>query len=139
MVKKQRKRVLNYSMFISGLITVISGIMLQIGYHIGNPSLSIKQTKQLWHLHYNSWQNIHIIAALLFLILCGVHIFIHKKIYKIIFQRGLYKRNWQVIILSFLFIISVLTALSPWNMIEIHDKVSILLIVFLVLHLAKRL
>ncbi|HEX3008207.1 MAG TPA: hypothetical protein VHO90_11405, partial [Bacteroidales bacterium] len=63
-----------------------------------------------------------------------------------------FAKNLQPIILSVLFIIVALTGLIPWIvtlwgnhnhsrlfLIEIHDKLAIVLTVYLVLHVAKRL
>jgi len=61
------------------------------------------------------------------------------------------RKNLQVIILTVLFILVALTGLIPWfidlsgtingfrvGLIEIHDKLTLVLIIFLVLHFVKR-
>jgi hypothetical protein len=66
--------------------------------------------------------------------------------------KKLLTRNSQVIILSVLFILVAITGFTPWfihllkgdemvrkTFIEIHDKLALLLSVFLLLHIAKRL
>jgi len=73
------------------------------------------------------------------------------KWYKNVLLKKLLTKNRQVILLSVIFIVTALTGFIPWllqsgdvsdipqrGLIEIHDKMGIVFIVFLVLHVSKR-
>lgn len=80
------------------------------------------------------------------------HIVHHWIWYKTIIKKNLITKNKQVVILSTLFIFVAITGYMPWIIdltgndeivrkffLEIHDKLTIILFVFLILHVAKRL
>jgi hypothetical protein len=79
------------------------------------------------------------------------HTYVHRKWYKGVITKHLIGKNKQVIILSVLFLLVAVTGLISWFIdlsggnsifrmlfIEIHDKLTLILIVFLVLHFIKR-
>ena len=145
------KKVLNYSLLVSGLATCLSGVMMQIGYHIGVADRAIVFYKQVWGLIYPQWQTLHQVTTTLFFVLSAIHVYRHRKCYVGVLRKHLFKRNQEVIIFSVLFLISALLGFLPWMisaseahhsirhlLIEIHDKISIVLIVFIVLHVKKR-
>jgi uncharacterized membrane protein (DUF485 family) len=81
-----------------------------------------------------------------------MHIYQHWNWYKAVVRKRLFTKNIQVIILSLLFALVAITGFVPWlidllngddmlrqGIIEIHDKFALILSVFLILHIAKRL
>jgi hypothetical protein len=81
-----------------------------------------------------------------------VHIYLHINWYKAVITGKVFRKNRQVLIWSALFIFTAFSGLIPWfvdlfagsgdarlGLIEIHDKLALVLIIYLVLHLAKQL
>ena len=144
------KKVLNYSLFVSGFTTCLSGVVMQIGYHIGVADRTTVFYKPIWGMIYPEWQLCHQVVATVFFILCAIHIYRHRKWYKGVIERRIFKRNREVLIFSALFAVSAILGFLPWiinngetqmlrhTLIEIHDKVSVVLIIFIVLHVMKR-
>jgi hypothetical protein len=158
----------NNLLLLSGIITALSGLVIQIGYHMGGEhgpvaygadphSSGIQQTRVIdpdeivWGINYTSWSLIHKVAIVLFLILVIYHFCVHWKWYKNVFAKHLLRKNRQVIVLSALFLLVALTGLIPWLihlsgndngfrmiLIEIHDKVALLLIIYMFLHISHR-
>jgi hypothetical protein len=80
------------------------------------------------------------------------HVYSHWKWYKGVITKKLIAKNQQVLILSFLFVVVAITGLTPWFInllngdemqrkifIEIHDKITLILAIYLILHIIKRL
>jgi Pyruvate/2-oxoacid:ferredoxin oxidoreductase delta subunit len=158
----------NNLLLIFGTSMIVSGFVLQLGFHVGSknknherglhsPSKEFEQIREIdpndlvWGINYISWSAIHKIAIVFFSLLMIYHVVVHWKWYKGVFHNHLINRNRQVIILSILFILVALTGLVPWFiklsgdngivrlvLIEIHDKLSIILTVYLVLHVIGR-
>jgi hypothetical protein len=163
------KFVVNNLLIVSGVATVISGFVLQLGFHIGSggrheppaeqlqnaavePLRAIETTHTVWGLDYISWTVVHKTVIVLLSILMVYHLASHWKWYKAVFIRCLIGKTRQVIILSVLFVAVAFTGLAPWLvdlsgncnsfrffLIEIHDKLTLLLTIFLILHIVKRL
>jgi hypothetical protein len=172
--EKQRKRIfnnflINNLLIVSGLVTIFSGLVLQIGFHMGEHDeqtgdLAVQsraiQYEQLREIdtnkivcafNYPSWSAIHKFVTVTFFLLMVYHTYVHWKWYKIVFTKHLIGKNRQVIILSVLFLLVAVTGFIPWLIdlsgsisiirmlfIEIHDKLTFILIFFLVLHFIKK-
>jgi len=80
------------------------------------------------------------------------HVYLHWKWYKGVLTNKLISKNQQVLILSLLFVLVAVSGLTSWFIdllngdelirkvfIEIHDKLTLILSVYLVLHIIKRL
>ncbi|HPT20645.1 MAG TPA: hypothetical protein PLR88_01755 [Bacteroidales bacterium] len=158
----------NNSLLLSGIAMIISGFVLQLGFHIDSANrhhettlhsqtINIEQLREInqgltvWGVNYVSWSAIHKVTIVLFLLFMIYHFIVHWRWYKEVFTRHLVRRNKQVITLSSLFVMVVLTGLIPWFidlsgtrnlfrlfLIEIHDKLAILLTVYLFLHIQGR-
>jgi 2-oxoglutarate ferredoxin oxidoreductase subunit delta len=102
-------------------------------------------------LSYSDWSTIHKCIIVFFSLLMVYHTYIHWKWYKVVVTKHLIGKNRQVIILSVLFLLVAATGFIAWFIdlsgsssiiprlfIEIHDKLTLILIVFLVLHFVKR-
>lgn len=138
-------------LIISGFTMIFSGLLIQVKYHIGNQA-NLKASDIVFGLNYEGWSVIHKISVVLFSALMIYHFYQHWKWYKIVFVKKLITKNRQVLILSLLFILVAITGLTPWiidllkgddmlrkGFIEIHDKLAILLSVYLIMHIIKRL
>ena len=144
------KKVLNYSLLTTGVATCLTGVLMQIGYHIGVDDRTTMINHQMGGLIYPQWQLFHQVAASVFFVLCLIHIYRHRKWYKGVIMHKRFKRNRELITFSILFALSAILGFWPWlynngeaqtlrhTLIEIHDKVSIVLIFFIVLHIVKR-
>ena len=160
--------IINNLLLVVGLAMMFSGLVLQIGFHMGEHQVdapivqpqsiqyeqlrAIDITKIVCGFNYPDWSAIHKVVIVLFFLLMLYHAYVHWKWYKGVISKHLIGRNRQVIILSVLFLLVAVTGLIPWvidltggsetlrmHFIEIHDKITLILIVFLILHIIKRL
>ena len=112
----------------------------------------IDTIKTVWGLNYSGWSTTHKWIIFLFSLLMVYHIYDHWKWYKVVITKHLAGKNKQVITLSVLFLLVAITGLVPWmidlsgssNMlriflIEIHDKLALILFVYLALHVIRRM
>jgi len=103
-------------------------------------------------INKEGWSDIHKISILVLSALMIYHIYQHWKWYKIVIKKELISKNRQVIILSAFFVLVAITGFVPWFVdllkgdgmlrkvfIEIHDKLALILSVYLILHIIKRL
>ncbi len=143
--------ILNLGLLISGIATVFSGLLIQVNYHMGNHG-NIEVNDCVIGISYNGWSTIHKIAIVVFTLLITYHIYHHRQWYRVVVKKKLFARNKQVIILSVLFVLVAITGFTPWFIdllnvdemlrkviIEIHDKLAIIIAVYLTLHIIKRL
>jgi ferredoxin len=111
----------------------------------------IDTNKIVCGLNYSDWSAAHKTVIVLFSLLMIFHTYVHWKWYKRVITKHLLGKNKQVIMLSVLFLSVAVTGLVPWIIdltgsssflkilfIEIHDKLTFVLIVFFVLHFIKR-
>jgi len=119
---------------------IVSGLVLQLGFHIGGSggqhehAIGIDPLNTVWGIIYTDWSTIHKIVVVLFSLLMIFHI-----------------KNKQVKTLSILFLLVAITGFVPWLIdlsgssgtlrlffIEIHDKIALILVIYLILHIIKR-
>jgi len=165
--KTLRRFIINNLLLLGALITVVSGLILQLGFHMGNhqrkdlsfhsESMAYEQVreidpnKEVWGFSYSDWSTIHKTVIIIFSVLMIYHFCIHWKWYKGVFTKHLLGKNQQVIVLTILFLIVAITGIVPWIIdltggtvnsrtlfIEIHDKITFVLIVYFILHIIKR-
>ena len=111
----------------------------------------IDTTKVVCGFNYPVWSAIHKFVSIFFSFLMLAHTYIHWKWYKVVTTKHLIRKNKQVIISLVLFILVAVTGFVPWFInlsggniiirmffIETHDKLTFILIFFLILHFAKR-
>ncbi len=141
----------NLGLLLSGIATVFSGLLIQVNYHMGQHG-NIDINNEIYGISYNGWSDFHKISIVLLSALMIVHIYRHWKWYTTVIRKKLKTKNRQVITLSALFLLVAVTGFTPWFIdllkgdvllrklfIEIHDKLAILLSVYLILHIIKRL
>ncbi len=172
---KQMRRILNRFLInnlllIFGMMTIFSGLALQLGFHMGgeegrhggghglrSQSITYEQVREIdpnkivLGFNYSDWSTIHRISIVTLTLFMIYHIYSHWKWYKGIISKHLIGKNVQVVTLSALFLLTAVTGLVPWFIdlsgstsilrlifIEIHDKLTFILIIYLVLHVVKR-
>lgn len=151
MKKYTRSFIINLGLLISGLLTTFSGMLIQIQYHLGNPGNESANGCVLG-INYSGWSGIHKIAIIMISILIVFHISLHWKWYKTVIAKRLLNKNRQIITLTIIFVSVAVTGFVPWIIdllessqtvrkafIEIHDKLAIILSIYLILHVFKRL
>jgi len=151
MKKDVNKFVINLGLLIFGIATVFSGMLIQVKYHMGNHG-AIPTNEIVLGIGYHSWSLIHKVSIVALSLLMICHVYFHWKWYKIVITKKLISKNQQVLVLSLLFLIVAVTGLTPWFIdllngnemqrkifIEIHDKITLILMIYLILHVAKRL
>jgi 2-oxoglutarate ferredoxin oxidoreductase subunit delta len=142
---------MNVGLLLSGLFMAVSGIVIQFNYHMGQHG-EIDLSRIVWGFDYFGWSDIHKIAVVFLSVLMVFHFKMHSEWYNTVFKKNLVSRNKQVIILSIVFILVAVTGYIPWFIkisggqeltrkvfIEIHDKLALILFVYLVLHVSNRL
>jgi len=141
----------NLGLLIFGIITVFSGMLIQIKYHMGNHG-NIAINDFVLGLNYHDWCVVHKISIVVLSLFAIYHIYQHWKWYKAVISKRLFAKNQQVLIFSLLFVLVAITGLTPWFIdllkgnellrkvfIEIHDKLAIILVVYLILHVIRRM
>ncbi|WP_320019538.1 DUF4405 domain-containing protein [Labilibaculum manganireducens] len=142
---------INLGLLLLGLIMVFSGLLIQIKYHIGNHD-GIDIIKSVWGLSHSEWLIIHKISVIIFSFFLVYHINLHWRWFKAVVKKNLIAKNRHVITLSILFLLVALTGFLPWlikltggdesilnTFIEIHDKIALILLVYLALHISSRI
>ncbi len=149
MNKKVNSLIINLGLLISGLVTIFSGLLIQVKYHIGNHGNA--ELRNFLGLSYKSWTDIHKVSIVIFTMTMIFHIYLHWKWYKAVILKRLIKKNQQVIVLSVLFFFVSISGLIPWfidlvngnqvlrkSIIEVHDKLAIIFSIYLILHIINR-
>ncbi len=135
--KRLYRRLINVGLLPIGLIVSISGLFIQIHYHIQNSS----------SIGYNTWANIHKWASLLFTILIVFHIILHAKWYNNVIEKHLIKKNKITLYLTAITLVAALLGFAACIatdfdtrhvLIEIHDKTAMLFFVLLLIHVLKK-
>lgn len=143
--------IINLGLIVFGIATVFSGMLIQIKYHMGNQG-NIAINDYALGINYQSWSAIHKVSIVILSLLMIYHVKYHWKWYKGVISKKLIAKNQQVLTLALLFVLVAITGLIPWFIdllkgdemlrkvfIEIHDKFAIILSIYLILHIIKRL
>lgn len=140
--------VLNVVLLASGILCAGSGLLLQLHYHVGGGS-RLPPGDIFWGQSYSFWSLFHIINSILLLAAVLLHTKRHLKIYKNLLAKRRFGNHRELLLFTFTFATAAILGMAAWTMsafshfirhsfIEVHDKVSLLLIVFLVLHIWRR-
>ena len=143
--------IINIVLLITGILAAFSGLLIQFSYHMGQHG-KIDFNKLVLDVNYSGWSNIHKIAILSLTVFMVFHFIQHWSWFKTIIKKNLIQKNKQVFLLSTVFILVAITGYIPWMVdltgndeitrkifLEIHDKLTIILFVFLLLHVSKRI
>jgi hypothetical protein len=111
---------INNLLLLFGVAMIVSGLAIQIGFHMGSSDEQKKHEIQshtehyeqirgfdklntVWGINYSNWSTIHKFAIVFFSGLMIYHILIHWKWYKVVVSKHLINKNIQMITLSILF------------------------------------
>jgi len=143
--------IVNLGLFVFGIASAFSGMLMQVKYHIGNHGTSAINDF-VFGINYHGWSVVHKILIVVLSLLLIYHILQHWKWYKAVITKRLFAKNQQVLIFSLLFVVVAITGITPWFIgllkgdeiqrkafIEIHDKFAIILTIYLILHIFKRM
>lgn len=135
------------SLFSGGSIMVFSGLSIQAAYHMEG----LPPAERVLGMVYSNWSDIHIFSSVSVAVIMIFHIIQHWKWYKIVVKKRLFSKNQQVLMLTLIFLIVAIIGLIPWMIdinhgdqnlrkaiIEVHDKIAIVLFIYLILHVVKR-
>ena len=141
----------NTALLLAALVMMFSGLLIQIKYHMEGHGV-INTHKTVMGLVYFVWSGIHTISSVLVSVFMVFHITRHWKWYKTIVRKKLFRKNKQVLILTLVFTSVAISGFIPLiiklssgdqilrkTCIEIHDKLALILSVYLILHISKRL
>jgi cation transport ATPase len=129
------------------LLLSFSGLLMQMNYHMGHHPESLL----CMGMNKEGWLWLHKIVSLLFVVLAGYHIYQRRKWLLRFLKRNKNQQKQKVktnsLWLSLLFVPASITAFISWfiltdphsdkALIEIHDKLGILITVFLIIHLLQ--
>jgi hypothetical protein len=140
----------NLGLLLTGSVMALSGLIIQLNYHMGRHG-TIDQTCSVFGMTYTSWSDTHLVSIVIVSFLAVIHINLHRKWYNRTIQKKLHAGNRLLITLTFVFIAVVATGYIPLFIgvsggsevirkyfIEIHDKIALVLFIFLIVHIAKR-
>ncbi|HUX55138.1 MAG TPA: DUF4405 domain-containing protein [Williamwhitmania sp.] len=140
----------NLGLLFSSLIMVFSGLLIQVKYHMGNHG-DIAINDHALGISYSGWSSIHKVSIIILSLFMVFHIVLHWKWYSMVIRKKLIAKNIQLITLTILFTLVAITGYIPWlirimdgdevtrkTFIEIHDKLALILVIYLVLHIIKR-
>jgi hypothetical protein len=142
---------INLVLFLVGLAMVFSGILLQLVYHMGHHG-GIDTNHSVLGLNYFNWSDIHKYSILILSLALVFHVTLHWKWYKTVLKKKrLVLRNQQAIILTIVFLSVAISGYIPWfiklgggseldrkALIEVHDKITWVLLIYLIFHVCKR-
>jgi Domain of unknown function (DUF4405) len=142
---------INLGLLLAGSTMIFSGILIQFGYHHGHHG-KIDTSHSVLGLNYFNWADFHKISIILVSIGMVFHIIRHWKWYKTVLRKKkLIAKNRQAITLTTVFIFVAITGYLSWFIklsggsdwspkffIEIHDKITWVLFLYLILHVSKK-
>jgi hypothetical protein len=140
----------NLGLLFIGSAMVISGVLIQFKYHMGHHG-EIDTGFLVLGISYFGWSYIHKASIIALSILMILHVTLDWKWYVTVAKKRMLARNKQVITLIVIFGIVAFTGYIPWFiklaggsevtrefLIEIHDKMALVLCVYLFMHVVKR-
>lgn len=151
MKKLIKSYITNVGLLISASAMVFSGLLIQFRYHMGNHG-SIDTSNNVLELNYQVWSSLHKYASTIYSIFMISHFALHWLWYKAVLSKGMLSKHKEVAGLTIIFILVALTGLIPWIIhisqgdeflrkafMEVHDKLALILFIYLTLHITKRL
>jgi hypothetical protein len=140
----------NLGLIAAACVVAFTGFAIQVGYHMGHQG-SIDDSRVVIGMTYSDWSAAHKLAVIVLSILVIVHIVRHWTRYKTMVRKKLYGRNKTTVALTLLFVAVAVTGYIPWLIdlvgghaaarkvfIEIHDKITLILCLYFVIHTAQK-
>jgi hypothetical protein len=142
--------IVNLGLLCFALVMAFSGLLIQIAYHMGHHG-NISINNNVLALGYYNWSVVHKLSAVIVILLMIIHMALHWKVQIAVFRRKPSAKSIQLTILSVVFVLVAITGFLPWfihlakgvevlrkTFIEVHDKLAIVLVIYLILHVIKR-
>ena len=83
---------INLGLLFFGLVMALSGLLVQIKYHIGNHG-GFDINKGVWGLGHTEWSMVHKISVIIFSFLMVYHIILHWRWFKAVITKNLIAKN----------------------------------------------
>jgi hypothetical protein len=131
------------------VILAITGLALQVNYHMRG----VPYGYQIMGLNRHGWLMLHKLSAVMSLTGITAHCLLHRKYITATTGRIIARRSFSKVLVSYhlfiLYALSALTALLSWifsgpghggrsHLVEIHDKLTLLLIILAAAHIISR-
>lgn len=142
--------VTNATLLLAGSILASSGLLLQAIYHVGQ-GRSDKHLRT-FGMDYWAWSDLHVVAMAVVSLVMIIHVTLHWTWYATVIRRRLFARNRLVLTLTLVFVVVALTGYAPWlirltggaelarrAVVEVHDKIALVLCVYLGIHTFRNL
>lgn len=122
------------------LLLIITGLFM-LAYHSGKP-----YPEAIIGKNGNFWLSVHQVLAFISFVMIAVHLYLHFSWIKKLFS-GKLKNKYRIrnLALFILFFATTLTSVLPWLilgesdfatlLLGLHNKIGLLLIIFLIIHL----
>jgi hypothetical protein len=141
------RRSINVSLLIAGTASLVSGFLIQATYHMGHGTWA---GRPVWGWTYPTWALFHQISSAMLLAFATWHLSLNRKpLFAILKRNHAWRRLGPILFAAFA--AAVTTALLAWiaavasgnffaerALVEIHDKVVILMSVLLAVHVWQR-
>jgi hypothetical protein len=140
------RSLLNLGLLLFGLASAASGLTLQIKYHMHHQA---RVAAAGWD--YPSWSLLHKVTSAGLLALVAIHLWVNWKWLRGTWSKGLLQKHRQLVTMSLVFLTAALMGMGAWALdalgvgpqaerivVEIHDKVTLFLVVYLMLHVWSR-
>jgi len=149
MNKSNHNFIIDIILFFNGILLSFSGLIISAKYHAEHLPKDVKY----FIFNYYSWSFFHKVMSVVCFFLVCYHLYLHKTwVLKNLISRDTVKK--KSIFPIIVFFIGALTGFIPWiismsiifsenihlrrTIIEIHDKLGIILIILLIFHLTQK-
>jgi hypothetical protein len=140
----------NLGLLLAGAAMAFTGLLIQFKFHMGHHGRSDANAVVLG-LDHSGWSSAHRIAIVAISVLAIVHIVLHWNWYGTVLRKRLFSKNRLAVTLTIVFILAAITGYAPWlaglvgasavarrGLVEVHDKLALVLFGCLLIHVAKR-
>lgn len=127
------------TLLLSTMVLIFTGLSIQIRYHMGNHS-HIEASDTFIGMGYHTWSLMHKTVSVIFAVMVIIHIYLQRKFLK-------HNRKTAIILIL---AITALTGFLAWccsfsesmelvrkALIEIHDKITLILSLVMTVHLLR--
>ncbi len=145
------RSMVHVGLLLSGALAAFSGLLIQMAYHRGHAGKPTAASVPVLGLGHAGWLDIHRGAILVLSALMALHVFAHWVTFEKMVRARFAIRDRSTAGLTIVFALAAITGYAPWligllggaatvrkAVVEIHDKLALILVVYLVLHVARR-
>ena len=149
MTTRSRRFLLNLSLCVTGILSAGSGFLLQFIYHMGHGRTTLEDL--VWDRPYAFWSMFHKLTSLFFVILIAIHLKWNWKWIKRVVTSRSFQKHREVFVFTAVFGMAAVFGFTAWMVsdlahtpglreciVEVHDKITLVMFVFLCTHIWKR-